>query len=91
MPIIIPPRQINAAGDNANTGSNTRCQPAFLGTSLRKPITHGLVADWCRLRGAYAQLPALLQADLDLWHGSAGTGRRLLAIADEVIDVCVWH
>src|SRR5262249_30459971 len=42
MPISIPPRQIRAAGDNANTGSNSRCQPAFLGTGFRKPITHTL-------------------------------------------------
>src|SRR5262249_42196359 len=42
MLISIPPRQIRAAGDNANTGSNSRCQPAFLGKGFRKPITHTL-------------------------------------------------
>jgi hypothetical protein len=30
MPISIPLRQIRAAGDNANTGLNSRCHPAFL-------------------------------------------------------------
>ena len=36
----IPLRQIGAAGDNAKTGSNSRCHPGFVGTSFRKPITH---------------------------------------------------
>jgi hypothetical protein len=75
MPISIPLRQISAAGDNANTGSNSSCQPAFLGEGFWKTITHTLpiaadltitrlVAGGVQMRGRYARLSALPQADL---------------------------